>query len=191
MNDAARRDPAIMAKASTEVSTLASKNARAVAAIGEPESTMLAASQPNPKALAGLFYEKRSRITGASGLAPSLTMTRARIKIDILIRNKPALVARRRIFTFPKRRAPGRGRVAVSINSGSSGIFVSLVAMIAPHRHGLRLAAAGTLCRACRSKSSLRQRGGRCDYNRQIPFERSFYGILCTCFRVNPRVHLT
>src|SRR4030067_930658 len=137
MNDAPRRDPAIMAKASTEGSTLASKNAGAVAAIGEPDSTMLADNQPNPRALAGLFTEKRSRITGASGLAPSLTMTRARIKIDILIRNKPALVARRRIFTFPKRRAPGRGRGAVSINSGSSGIFVSLVGLIAPHTPGM------------------------------------------------------
>jgi len=71
-------------------------------------------------------------------------MTRARMKIEILIRNKPTLVARRRKFIPPKRRARARGRVAVSINSGCSGMFVSSVPMIAPHRHGLRLAAAGT-----------------------------------------------
>jgi len=88
MNEAPSREPAIMAKDSFGFSTPASRKASEVAAMGEPDNTILAVSQPKPSALAGLSTETLSRIIGANGFAPSLTSTSARMNKVMLLINR-------------------------------------------------------------------------------------------------------
>jgi hypothetical protein len=97
-----------------------------VAAIGEPESTMLAESQPNPRALAGLSTEKRSRIIGANGLAPSFTRIRARIKIEMLTRNRIIRITQGRALYHQAICSSLAGRIVVSGTSLSSMLILNL-----------------------------------------------------------------
>lgn len=92
IKDAPSREPAIIAKDSLGARTPASRNANEVAAMGDPERTILADSHPKPNALAGLLTEKWFRITGASGFAPSLTKIKANINRPRLARKRGILV---------------------------------------------------------------------------------------------------
>ena len=87
MKDAPSLEPEIIAKVSVGFNTRASRRANEVAAMGEPDRARLADNHPRPRALAGLFMEKRSRMRGAKGLAPSFSKIRPKIKIDKLKMN--------------------------------------------------------------------------------------------------------